>query len=91
MERKSRADVVDAESHPTRSKLERTARGVSALYSYMSERKIDTTPTWTAADGPAKEELAVVSFIPLFPRLSPIPNAAAEGIVDVEGMSVRSE
>ncbi|KAI9639753.1 uncharacterized protein MKK02DRAFT_40077 [Dioszegia hungarica] len=51
--------ILHAESHPTRSKLERTARGVSALYSYMSERKIDTTPTWTAADGPAKEELAV--------------------------------
>jgi hypothetical protein len=58
----------------------------------MSERKIDTTPTWTAADGPAKEELAVVSFTALIQYLLSLCHSCVRGgAADVDGMSVRSE
>lgn len=63
------ADVLDSQNRPTYSKVEETARRVTTLWSMMAERKVDPTPNWTSADGPGKDELAMVCLHSCFALL----------------------
>lgn len=95
VERSPKLIITDSQSRPTHSKLESTARRVSALWSIMAEKKIDPIPNWTSIDGPGKDELALVSFARLlffcilqwFPDHSSFENDSMEDEINAKILS----